>query len=191
MFPPKLSSHGVGSPPLRLSTAVRHPRVLRAPYVSHPAATTSEALTDEIRASASAPVHARTAMQKLRIETLGISGGRWLTRPFRHARRFPSRRWYPVLTRTRTPRNFGLCPSFEGHFRPQVTPCQTLTLRHTRTLFIAVRARRVVRGSMGCAGKVRWGETGHAPSTPPAATSPPAVCHMAQQPMVVLLSLLC
>jgi hypothetical protein len=33
-----------------------------------------------------------TAMQKLRIVTLGISGGRALTRPFRDARRFPSTR---------------------------------------------------------------------------------------------------
>ena len=31
-----------------------------------------------------------TAMQKLRIVTLGISGGSSLTRPFRDARRFPS-----------------------------------------------------------------------------------------------------
>jgi hypothetical protein len=34
-----------------------------------------------------------TAMSKLRIVTLGISGGRSLTRPLRDARRFPSTRW--------------------------------------------------------------------------------------------------
>jgi hypothetical protein len=36
----------------------------------------------------------RSAMKKMRIVTLGISGGRSLTRPFRDARRFPSTRWY-------------------------------------------------------------------------------------------------
>jgi hypothetical protein len=36
--------------------------------------------------------HSHTAMQKLRIETSGISGGRSLTRPFRDARRYPSTR---------------------------------------------------------------------------------------------------
>jgi hypothetical protein len=34
----------------------------------------------------------RTAVQRLRIGTLGISGGRWLTGPLRDARRFPSTR---------------------------------------------------------------------------------------------------
>jgi hypothetical protein len=34
-------------------------------------------------------------IKKLRIVTLGIPGGRWLTRPLRDARRFPSTRWYP------------------------------------------------------------------------------------------------
>jgi hypothetical protein len=43
-----------------------------------------------------------TAMEKLRIVTLGISGGRSLTRPFREARRSPSTRLYPVLRATHT-----------------------------------------------------------------------------------------
>ena len=54
--------------------------------------------------------------KRLRIVTLGISGWRSLTRPFRDARRFPSTRWYPVLTCTRTTRKFGICRSFKGHF---------------------------------------------------------------------------
>jgi hypothetical protein len=40
---------------------------------------------------------------RLRIVTVGISGGRSLTRPLRDARRFPSTRWYPVPRATRTP----------------------------------------------------------------------------------------
>jgi hypothetical protein len=71
--------------------------------------------------------HKRTAMHKLRIELFGISGGRSLTRPFRDARRFLSPELYPVLTCTRTPRTFGICPSFKGLF--SVAPCQTLALR--------------------------------------------------------------
>ena len=53
-------------------------------------------------------------MKTLRIVTLAVSGS--LTRPFRAARRFPSTRWYPVLTWTRTPRKFGICLSFKGRF---------------------------------------------------------------------------
>jgi hypothetical protein len=51
--------------------------------------------------------HGPTAMQKLRIATLGISGGRSLTRPFRDARRSPSTRKSPVPRATRTPRKLG------------------------------------------------------------------------------------
>jgi hypothetical protein len=57
----------------------------------------------------------RTATKKLRIATLGISGGRSLTGPFRDARRFPSTRWYPVPVATRTPSGLGICPSFKDH----------------------------------------------------------------------------
>jgi hypothetical protein len=39
---------------------------------------------------------------------LGISGGRSLTRFFRHAHRCPSTRWYPVLTCTRTTRKWAV-----------------------------------------------------------------------------------
>ena len=53
---------------------------------------------------------------KLRIVTLGVSGGRSLTRPLRDARRFPATRWYPVLGATRTTLGFGICSSFKGHF---------------------------------------------------------------------------
>jgi hypothetical protein len=56
-----------------------------------------------------------TAMQKLQIVTLGISGGRSLTGPFRDARRLPSTRWYPVPRATRTTLWFGIRPSFKGH----------------------------------------------------------------------------
>jgi hypothetical protein len=54
-------------------------------------------------------------MQKLRIVTLGISGGGSLTRLFRDARRFPSTRWYPVPRATRTTLGFEICPSFKDH----------------------------------------------------------------------------
>jgi hypothetical protein len=54
-------------------------------------------------------------MKKLRIVTLGISGGGWLTGPFRDARRFPSTRWYLVPEATRTPLGLGSCPSFKDH----------------------------------------------------------------------------
>jgi hypothetical protein len=59
-------------------------------------------------------VRAHTAMEKLmRIVTVGISGGRSLTRPFRNARRFPS----PGVRATRTTLKFGICvPSFKVHF---------------------------------------------------------------------------
>jgi hypothetical protein len=56
-----------------------------------------------------------TAMKRLRIVTVGISGGRSLTGPLRDARRFPSTRWYPVPRATRTTRVFGICPSFKDH----------------------------------------------------------------------------
>jgi hypothetical protein len=59
------------------------------------------------------PSAAPTAMQKLRIVTLGISGGRSLTTPLRDARRFPSTRWYPVPGATRTTLGFGICSSFK------------------------------------------------------------------------------
>jgi hypothetical protein len=66
----------------------------------------------------------RSAVQrweKLRIVTLAISGGRSLTRPFRDARQFPSTCLLLVLTCTRTPRTFGICPSFKGHFLSLIT----------------------------------------------------------------------
>jgi hypothetical protein len=47
-----------------------------------------------------------TATNKLRIVTLGISGGGSLTRPLRDTRRFPSARWYPVPRATRTTLGF-------------------------------------------------------------------------------------
>jgi hypothetical protein len=54
-------------------------------------------------------------MQKLRIVTLGISGGRSLTGPLRDARRFSSTPWYPVPGATRTPLGLGIGPSFKDH----------------------------------------------------------------------------
>ena len=84
-------------------------------------------LCKQLEAQAFAPFgFGFTATQKLRISTSGISGGRSLTRPFRGARRFPSTRWYLVLTCTRTPRKFGICPSFKGHFlSPRAKPHQS------------------------------------------------------------------
>jgi hypothetical protein len=61
--------------------------------------------------------HGVQRRNKSRIVTVWISGGRSLTRPSRDARRFPSTRWYLVLTSTRTPRKFGICPSSKEHFR--------------------------------------------------------------------------
>jgi hypothetical protein len=55
-----------------------------------------------------------TAVQKLRIVALGISGGRSLTGPLRDARRFPSTRLQPVPELRRC--GLGFCPSFKGHF---------------------------------------------------------------------------
>ncbi len=57
-----------------------------------------------------------TAMPKLRIVTVRISGGRSLARPFHDARRFPSTRWFPVPGATRTTLRFGICPSFKDPF---------------------------------------------------------------------------
>jgi hypothetical protein len=69
------------------------------------------------------PSVTHTAMHKLRIVTLGISGGRWLTRPLHDARRFASTRWYPVPGATRTPRKLGICPSFKDPFlSPRAEP---------------------------------------------------------------------
>jgi hypothetical protein len=63
-----------------------------------------------------------TAIQKLRIVTLGISGGRSLTGPLRDARRFPSPRWYPVPSATRTKLGIDICPSFKGLFFCRAVP---------------------------------------------------------------------
>jgi hypothetical protein len=49
------------------------------------------------------------------IVTLGISGGRSLTGPFRDARRFSSTRLYPVPGATRTTLGFGIRPSSKDH----------------------------------------------------------------------------
>ena len=57
-----------------------------------------------------------TAMQKLRIVTCGISGGRTLTRPLRDARRFHSTRSYPVPRSSRTPRKFRILSIVQGSF---------------------------------------------------------------------------
>jgi hypothetical protein len=84
-----------------------------------------------------------TAMKKLRIVALGISGGRSLTRPFRGARRFPSTRWYPVPKATRTPRKFGICPSFKDH---ALSPVPNLN-SPIRNGFIAVGGGSGQRGA--------------------------------------------
>jgi hypothetical protein len=63
--------------------------------------------------------------------TVGISGGRSLTRPLRDARRFPSTRWCPVSRATRTTRKLEICPSFKGFFcRPVPNPKLRFAVRH-------------------------------------------------------------
>jgi hypothetical protein len=52
-------------------------------------------------------------MQKLRIVTIGMSGGRSLTGAV--SRRPPISLVMMVLGVTRTPLGFGICPSFKGH----------------------------------------------------------------------------
>jgi hypothetical protein len=68
-----------------------------------------------------------TAMAKLRIVTVGISGGRSLTRPFRDAHRFPL---YTIVARshvyTHAAKFWDLC-IVQGPF--STAPCQTLALR--------------------------------------------------------------
>jgi hypothetical protein len=85
-----------------------------------------------------------------RIVRLGISGGRWLTRPFRDAHRFPPTRWYPVPGATHTPLGFGLCPSFKGHFlSPRAKPNITI-----RNLFIILNDG----GCLRSLSRLHWGE---------------------------------
>jgi hypothetical protein len=62
-------------------------------------------------------------MKKLRIVTIGISGGGSLTRPLRDARRFSSTRWYSVPGATRATLGFGIRLSFKRHFlSPRAKP---------------------------------------------------------------------
>jgi hypothetical protein len=92
-----------------------------------------------------------TARTKLRIVTCGISGGRSLTRPFRDACRFPSTRWYPVLTCTRTPRTFGICPSCKDPFlsrRAKPTRYDSQLLHRCRLLHLLVFATAGAAGQM-------------------------------------------
>jgi hypothetical protein len=64
-----------------------------------------------------------TASKKVRIVTVGMSGGRSLTRPLRDARRFPSTRWYLVPEASPATLRFGSCPSFKDHIcRPRAKP---------------------------------------------------------------------
>jgi hypothetical protein len=72
--------------------------------------------------------------QKLRIVTLGISGGGSLTGPFRDTRRSPSTRWYSVPGAARTTLGFGVCPSIKAQF----LSCQTLPRVTIRNFCIAV-----------------------------------------------------
>jgi hypothetical protein len=70
-----------------------------------------------------------TAMQKLRIVTVRVSGGRSLTGPLRDARQFPSTRWYPVPRATRTTLGFGIRPSFKDHSLSRRIKPYTVALR--------------------------------------------------------------
>jgi hypothetical protein len=56
-----------------------------------------------------------TAMQNLRIVTLGISRGESLTWPLHNARRCVSTQLKPVLAFTRKPRKFGIFPLFKDY----------------------------------------------------------------------------
>ena len=79
-----------------------------------------------------------TAVEKLRIVTLGVSGGGSLTGLFRDARRFPSTRWYTVPGATRTALGFGICPSFKGDsLSPHAKP-----LKSRFALFASLQAVR-------------------------------------------------
>jgi hypothetical protein len=71
-----------------------------------------------------------TAMQKLRIVTCGISGGRTLTRPLRDARRFPSTRSYPVPRSSRTPRKFRILFLRSRASFCRAVPNPTVTIRN-------------------------------------------------------------
>jgi hypothetical protein len=86
----------------------------------------------------------------LRIVTLGISGGRSLTRPFRGVPRFPSTGWDPVPRTTRTPRKLGRCPSFKGPF---LSPRAQL-LRYDSQRFLSA-ARRAF-GQVRCSVRYRY-----------------------------------
>jgi hypothetical protein len=61
----------------------------------------------------------------MRIVTLGISGGRSLTRPFRDARRFPSTRLQPVVNMYTYAARVWDLSIVQGPL--SVAPCPTLT----------------------------------------------------------------
>jgi hypothetical protein len=87
------------------------------------------------------------------IVTRGTSGGRSLTRPFRDARRFPSTSSYPYCTRT--PRNFGICPSFTVFCRPvplalRFATCASLYVRYFQPQGTACVG--TCRGTIGAGG---------------------------------------
>ena len=94
-------------------------------------------------------------MKKLRISTVGISGGRSLTWPLRDARRFPSTRWYPVLTCTRTPRQFGICRSVNDQTSVTKPYHYDAQLSHQciwRRLFVSVVLACGCTTCVGCRG---------------------------------------
>jgi hypothetical protein len=75
-----------------------------------------------------------TAMKKLRIVTLGVSGGRSLTRPFRDARRFPLE---TIVARTEGytyAANVWIHPSFKGHSLSPVPNPSRVTIRDFQRL---------------------------------------------------------
>jgi hypothetical protein len=91
---------------------------------------------------------------KLRIVTLGISGGRPLTRPFRDARRFPSLGLWPVPRATRKPRKFAIRPSFKGHSVAVPNPnrairhfCTAVVARNQSGPVLTLRSTQSARGS--------------------------------------------
>jgi hypothetical protein len=94
-----------------------------------------------------------TAMQKWRIVTVEISGGRSLTKPFRDARRFPS---YTRVARTHMYTYAAQVWDWslvQGPF--SVAPCQTLALR-----FATCSSRHGAVSSQGwrcrCCSRRRW-----------------------------------
>jgi hypothetical protein len=88
-----------------------------------------------VRITLASLCHALLHIQRWKKLRIGISVGDNLTRPFHDARRFPSPGLQPVPRATRTPRTFGICPSFRAIF---CRPVPNATIRTIRNFVIVV-----------------------------------------------------